>query len=708
MIVHTLLTSGLRRATLAAVSILSLSQLASGQSVARQWNEELLEAIRIDFPAPNVHARNLFHLSAVMYDAWAAYDPATVGVFHNEAATAGDVEAARDKAISFAAYRVLSSRATKVVDPAATQAFYDSLMTALGYNSAIVTTTGTSPEAVGNRCAAALLARVASDNSNENRMVEVVVEGVATMVPAPYSDSTGYAPVNPAMPFRFPGVALPIGLVDPTRWQPLSFENAQTQNGLETSNVQNFIGAHWGYVRPFALSGPSAGGVYESVDPGAPPVLSGDGSPGDLQMKELTKEVIEYSSRLDPADGVTIDISPGAIGNNTLGQNDGVGHPLNPAASPSPAPYAANVVLRADYGRTIAEFWADGPSSETPPGHWNTLANSAFDHPAFERKMGGVGAVLPELEWDVKSYFALNAALHDTAVAVWGVKRHYDYVRPITLVRYMSEKGQSSDPMLPLYDPLGLPLTPGLTQIFSFANPFFPGVFDDLLQSRFWNQPPEFPPPFPQPKVRFGPGDFWLPYQRTTFVTPAFAGYVSGHSGFSRAAAEVLTLMTGDPFFPGGMGSFTLFQDELEFEEGPTSDITLQWATYYDAADEAGVSRIYGGIHFSVDDGPGRIMGSKIGIDATVKALTYIDGSILDDFRCSVVPDGAGLTISWPCIANFQYQVQSSPTPEFSSPTNLTSLVPLFDDVATFTVPAIGATDLYFRVKRTDPAPVAP
>ena len=44
-----------------------------GISVARQWNEVLLEAIRNDFARPTVHARNLCHVSAAMYDAWARW-----------------------------------------------------------------------------------------------------------------------------------------------------------------------------------------------------------------------------------------------------------------------------------------------------------------------------------------------------------------------------------------------------------------------------------------------------------------------------------------------------------------------------------------------------------------------------------------------------------------------------------------------------------
>ena len=86
-------------------------------------------------------------------------------------------------------------------------------------------------------------------------------------------------------------------------------------------------------------------------------------------------------------------------------------------------------------------------------------------------------------------------------------------------------------------------------------------------------------------------------YQRPSFVTPPFAGYVSGHSTFSRAAAEILERVTGDAFFPGGMAGLTAkANDFLVFEVGPQKDVNLQWATYRDAADECGLSRIYGGI----------------------------------------------------------------------------------------------------------------
>ena len=119
-------------------------------------------------------------------------------------------------------------------------------------------------------------------------------------------------------------------------------------------------------------------------------------------------------------------------------------------------------------------------------------------------------------------------------------------------------------------------------------------------------------------------GENWWPYQRYSFATPTFAGYVSGHSTFSPCGAEVLSLITGDPFFPGGMHTFTAKKGEfLEFEDGPTEDVTLQWATYHDAAAETCISRIYGGIHPPCDDLPGRKMGISVARKAVYNAEKY-------------------------------------------------------------------------------------
>ena len=143
----------------------------------------------------------------------------------------------------------------------------------------------------------------------------------------------------------------------------------------------------------------------------------------------------------------------------------------------------------------------------------------------------------------------------------------------------------------------------------------------------------------------------WWPYQRPTFVTPPFAGYVSGHSTYSRSAAEVLTLLTGDPYFPGGMGEFVAPKNEfLVFEEGPSMDVVLQWATYRDASDQCSLSRIWGGIHPPADDIPGRLMGLEIGPQAFEHAEQYFTGIFTSSESepvpiVNTEPDGPGLQI---------------------------------------------------------------
>ena len=360
------------------------------------------------------------------------------------------------------------------------------------------------------------------------------------------------------------------------------------------------------------------------MDAGPVPLLGGA---EDSTFKQAIVDVIRYSNTLDPADGTLIDISPGTIFNNSLGLNDGMGHPLNPATG---QPYSPNIVRRGDYGRILAEFWADGPNSETPPGHWNTILNAVSDHPHLAKRIGGSGPVVSDLEWDVKSYFALNAAVHNAAIVAWDNKEVYDYVRPISMIRHMGGRGQSSDPNGPSYDPEGLLLEPGLIEVISGTSTGI-GERHEHLQGHegeiavnTWQGHPQ------DPNGTGGVGwllaESWLPYQATDFVTPPFSAFSSGHSTFSRAAAEALAGITGDPYFPGGLGSFTFFADDLKFEGGPTDNVTLQWATYFDAADEAGISRLYGGIHVEVDDLRGRITGARIGIDAYDLASNYFTG----------------------------------------------------------------------------------
>lgn len=573
-------------------------------SVARRWDEALLDAIRRALPNPPVHARNLFHLSAAMWDAWATYDPQADGYIVTEKHSASNAGEARNEAISYAAYSVLSSRFIKAVGGEESLSEFADVMDSLCYPLEVTTTEGDTPAAIGNRIAKAVLDAGLVDGSNQ-------ANG--------YADPD-YAPVNPPLIVAKSGATM----TDPNRWQPLQLAHMISQNGIPIENgIQQAIGPHWGHVKSFAL--PDGGSAGVPIDPGPPPEL---GTATDQAYKDAAIEVIEYSSKLDPGADETIDISPGAIGGNDLGTNDGHGHRINPATGEA---YAPEVVNRGDFARALTEFWADGPKSETPPGHWNVVANSVSDELDPDLRIGGTGGPVDRLQWDVKVYFALNGSVHDAAIAAWGLKGRYDSVRPISMIRYLAGLGQSSDPNQPSYDPEGIPLVPGLVEVITDETTASGGRHAALaghkgeIAIRAWQGNPADPRTSTAGVGWILAAD-WVPYQQPTFVTPSFQGYVSGHSTFSRAAAEVLTGFTGSEYFPGGSSSWTTKAGALKVEAGPTTDVTLEWATYYDAADQAGVSRLYGGIHISADDFTGRQLGSQCGKEAWEKARRYYDG----------------------------------------------------------------------------------
>ena len=404
------------------------------------------------------------------------------------------------------------------------------------------------------------------------------------------------------------------------------------------------MSAEWGRVTPFALSADDRtvherDGVEYHVwhDPGPPPTLSG---PLAEHYRWGFALVGRWSSHLSPEDGVVIDIAPSGLGNvGDLPRSfedyprfyrteaHGPGHRINPATGGA---YEPQLVPRGDYVRVLAEFWADGPDSETPPGHWFVILNAVNDHDRLVRRLGGEGPLLAPLEWDLKAYLALGGAMHDAAIAAWSIKGRYDYVRPISALRAMADRGQSSDPGLPSWSADGIPLARGFIEPVGADDPLAgnEGEHAGKIKVRAWRGPGFVEDPATDTAgVGWILAERWWPYQRPTFVTPPFAGYVSGHSTFSRAAAEVLTALTGDPFFPGGMSGFEVPANEfLVFERGPSVDMVLQWATYRDAADQCSLSRIWGGIHPPADDIPGRIVGARVGRDALRRAVVLFEG----------------------------------------------------------------------------------
>jgi hypothetical protein len=167
----------------------------------------------------------------------------------------------------------------------------------------------------------------------------------------------------------------------------------------------------------------------------------------------------------------------------------------------------------------IALFWADGAGTETPPGHWNSIAQIIA---------AGRGNTLEE---NARLFALLNIAMADAAICAWDAKYTFHFWRPVTAI--------------------------------NFAEP--------LLN--------------------------WTSF----IVTPPFPDYVSGHSTFSGAAATVL------PFFYG--------TEDLPFTTGSDflPGVTRSFPTCLDAAEEAAVSRLYGGIHFRSANEDGLQAGISIG-----------------------------------------------------------------------------------------------
>jgi hypothetical protein len=452
-------------------------------------------------------------------------------------------------------------------------------------------------------------------------------------------------PNNPGLPF----------LVDFNRWQPLTFPGVfidQAGNSIPFNNTPDFLSPEWGDVVPFALTQNDLttyqrqDGAYQVYhDPGSPPYLIADSRGNPDQYKWGFSLVSVWSSHLDPSDGVMWDISPASIGNISQlpttdeeqqnfydlinGGDASVGYTSNPVTG---QPYTTQMVPRGDYTRVLAEFWADGPESETPPGHWFVILNYVSDHPSLAKRFKGTGDIIDDLEWDVKAYFILSGAMHDAAITAWGIKGWYDYIRPVSAIRGLAELGQSSDSGLPNFHSGGINLIPEYIELVYADDPLAGAGFEHVGKIKLYAwQGPDYiiHPGWDMAEVGWILAENWWPYQRPSFVTPPFAGYISGHSTYSRAAAEVMTMLTGDPFFPGGMGEFTAKQNEfLVFEEGPSMDITLQWATYRDASDQTSLSRIWGGIHPPADDIPGRLIGEQIGIKAFSKAEKYFEGLV--------------------------------------------------------------------------------
>ncbi|MDQ2870603.1 MAG: vanadium-dependent haloperoxidase [Acidobacteriota bacterium] len=227
-----------------------------------------------------------------------------------------------------------------------------------------------------------------------------------------------------------------------------------------------------------------------------------------------------------------------------------------------------------DAQKVLAEYFADGPNSEFPPGHWALFGQ-------FVSRRDG-----HSIDDDAKMFFALGNALLDASIAAWDAKRAYDFVRPYTAIHFLY-RGQ-------LVQGWGGPGLGTVTML----------------------------------------GETWRPYQVPNVVTPPFPEFFSGHSVFSATGAQILASFTGSDAF---VYSVRIPAGSSAGEPGlvPAADMALSWNTFSEAADAAGMSRRYGGIHFRTGDLTGRAVGRVVGALAWSRAVEFFEGRA---YPAEVVP----------------------------------------------------------------------
>lgn len=269
------------------------------------------------------------------------------------------------------------------------------------------------------------------------------------------------------------------------------------------------------------------------------------------------------------ADGTVVPISAALVGVD-----------INPAFIQQAVDVVAFSANLTDEQKLIAEFWEDGPGTPFPPGTW-----MEFGQDISQRDNN-------TLDEDVQLFFALGNAVMDAGIATWEAKLSYNSARPVRVIRELGRLGLIGT------DNNG----DGVFEINAWGGPGLGTITIPATQFLTYQNP-------------FGP------------PSPPFAEYTSGHSAFSAAGAEILRLFTGSDVFGG---SVTFAPGTSAFEPGitPSSPVTLSWDTFSEAADEAGISRRYGGIHFLDGDIQGRILGRRVGGSVWNRSQFFINGGV--------------------------------------------------------------------------------
>ena len=206
-----------------------------------------------------------------------------------------------------------------------------------------------------------------------------------------------------------------------------------------------------------------------------------------------------------------------------------------------------------DYQKALVEFMRDGPQSVQQAGHWLKFAQDVSRRDDHT------------LDQDVKMYFLNQVVAMDAFIASWDSKMYYDYARPYALVHQY-------------YDDQKIKAWGGEGK----------GMMDIE-------------------------GKDWRPYSPEIFLCPPFPSYTSGHSTISGGCAEALKLWTGSDEFGSEV---QLVAGALTEPDNLGDTITLEFPTFTETAEMAGISRVLGGYHIQADNVAGLELGRNVAREA--------------------------------------------------------------------------------------------
>jgi hypothetical protein len=485
------------------------------------WDEELLQAIRLHpgTTGPTITARALAVLHTATYDAWAPYDDKAVPTLVNgNPARVTVTDPVQREADKKEAVSYAAFRVLQNLFPQGSR--YPFIEQPNPAN-------GKMADFKGQMAAYGY----ANDGTTPPRTPAQIGDRAAAAVIADrandganqggnYADTTGYQPTRA---WNEP--------TDPWRWQPLcTLTAAGVQHnapyppapGTCPSGdyaIQSPYTPQWKNVRPFALNAPN-----QFKPPGPPKLANGQYDPADI------KTALADTSNLN------------------------------------------------DTKKMMAEYWADGPQSEFPPGHWADIAQ------ALSRRRGH------SIDTDAKMFFVLGHAVLDASISSW------------------SAKYQRDDPTTATVEPT-----------WDFWRPVMAiRKYYDGQMINSWKGPGK--------GYGLVPAKDWLPYQALNVITPPFPEYTSGHSTFSGAARVAILAFTGSDYFAAKV-TIPKGSSLIEPNITPAKDVVLSWRDMLDASEQAGMSRRYGGIHFYSGDKHGRANGASVGYWVWDKAKTYINGT---------------------------------------------------------------------------------